>query len=92
MRPIWARNTPAPRGAGASTDALAEIEAQILVPLAVVMRAAGARDFDTEPVRPLVEAAEIDLIAGCDLARLGYFKQAYALWRAWFEQTFLALI
>jgi hypothetical protein len=44
-----------------------------------------------ERVRPTVESANIDMIAGCELARCGYFKQAYALWRAWLEQALFAL-
>lgn len=44
-----------------------------------------------EAVRSLIQHANTDLIAGCELSRGGYFKQAYALWRAWYEQIFLAL-
>lgn len=46
---------------------------------------------DLVEIRKLIAAAESDLIAGCGLARLGYMKQAYSLWRSWFEQCLFAL-
>ncbi|NYF21626.1 hypothetical protein HDC36_003095 [Xanthomonas sp. JAI131] len=44
-----------------------------------------------DQVRPLIKSASEDLIAGCELARLGFLKQAYTLWRSWFEQAIFAL-
>ncbi|WP_313254817.1 hypothetical protein [Stenotrophomonas acidaminiphila] len=42
-------------------------------------------------ISQLYSNAENDLVAGCELARNGYFKQAYALWRSWFEQAVFGL-
>jgi hypothetical protein len=42
-------------------------------------------------MRLLYDNAANDLVAGCELARLGYFKQAYSLWRSWFEQVLFGL-
>ncbi|WP_353086104.1 hypothetical protein [Stenotrophomonas sp.] len=42
-------------------------------------------------ISQLYENAENDLVAGCELARNGYFKQAYSLWRSWFEQAVFGL-
>lgn len=42
-------------------------------------------------VRFLEQSANADLTAGCELARSGYLKQAYSLWRSWFEQSLFAL-
>jgi hypothetical protein len=41
--------------------------------------------------RSLHSTARGDLVAGCELARSGYFKQAYSLWRSWYEQSIFAL-
>ncbi|WP_153066528.1 MULTISPECIES: hypothetical protein [Xanthomonas] len=46
---------------------------------------------EVSQVRPLVASAAEDLTAGCELARLGFLKQAYTLWRSWFEQVIFAL-
>lgn len=47
-------------------------------------------DF-VEQVRPTFSSALLDLTAGCELARCGYQKQAYSLWRSWYEQSLFAL-
>ncbi|HEX4403882.1 MAG TPA: hypothetical protein VH560_03590 [Polyangia bacterium] len=44
-----------------------------------------------ESVESLFESARFDLVAGVELARGGYFKQTYSLWRSWYEQTLFAL-
>jgi len=41
--------------------------------------------------RALISTANTDLVAGCELARFGYLKQAYSLWRSWYEQVIFAL-
>ncbi len=48
-------------------------------------------DVETSSLDSLHVSCKVDLVAGCELARTGYFKQAYALWRAWFEQSLFAL-
>ncbi len=54
-----------------------------------------AREFagpdEVDAVGTLNTAAVHDLVAGCELARLGFMKQAYTLWRSWFEQAMFAL-
>lgn len=88
MRPIWATDAPVREG-GNVFEELANLE---LVG-ASYLEAILAAPFLTEvsSVLPIAEAAEIDLRAGCELARGGYFKQAYSLWRSWFEQTIFSL-
>lgn len=39
----------------------------------------------------IADAARLDLIAGVELARAGYLRQACVLWRSWLEQTLFAL-
>lgn len=41
--------------------------------------------------KELISTANIDLIAGCEMARFGYLKQAYTLWRSWYEQVLFSL-
>ena len=42
-------------------------------------------------IESLIDTAFVDLVAGCEMARCGYLKQAYTLWRSWFEQVMFAL-
>lgn len=57
-----------------------------------VVRAFDAvTDSAIEAAESLLMTAKIDLVAGCEMARCGYLKQAYTLWRSWFEQSFFAL-
>ncbi len=44
-----------------------------------------------EELSSLSKSAHIDLVGGCEMARTGYIKQAYSLWRSWFEQTIFYL-
>lgn len=44
-----------------------------------------------EELSSLFKSACTDLVAGCEMARTGYIKQAYSLWRSWFEQTIFFL-
>lgn len=39
----------------------------------------------------LMRSAHRDLAGGCEMARTGYLKQAYSLWRSWFEQAIFFL-
>ena len=48
-------------------------------------------DDSTRDIQFLEYSANADLAAGCELARSGYLKQAYSLWRSWFEQSLFAL-
>lgn len=42
-------------------------------------------------IHSISQSAITDLVSGCELARAGYFKQAYSLWRSWFEQAIFSL-
>ena len=33
-------------------------------------------------IESLIYTASVDLVAGCEMARCGYLKQAYTLWRS----------
>lgn len=48
------------------------------------------KDYVSE-VHFLLRSGNNDLVAGCELARAGYLKQAYSLWRSWFEQAMFTL-
>ncbi|MCK8497232.1 hypothetical protein [Myxococcus fulvus] len=93
FRKIWDRNSTTPPSATEpAINEFCQLEAEA--------RALGKLSFEAakkshgidivEPLASLLVAAETDLIAGCDLARHGYLKQAYALWRSWFEELLIA--
>lgn len=44
-----------------------------------------------EDLSSLMRSAHMDLVGGCEIARAGYMKQAYSLWRSWFEQSIFYL-
>jgi len=46
---------------------------------------------DANESKVLIASANTDLVAGIELARFGYLKQAYTLWRSWYEQVLFAL-
>lgn len=92
VRAIWERALPPPDGLADSIQRLTEIAARGVQELNNSLAAAVRVHLDlAERVRPTVDSANVDMIAGCELARCGYFKQAYALWRAWLEQAMFAL-
>ena len=59
--------------------------------IAVLRKFEVSTDSDIKEAGSLLKTASVDLIAGCELARCGYLKQAYTLWRSWFEQSLFAL-
>lgn len=48
-------------------------------------------DERVDNIEPIVRHALADFVAGCELVRAGYIRQAYALWRSWLEQVVFAL-
>ena len=91
MRPIWERQGTQATDGPAELLTLAQAEVDAVAPLRGALFAAQTRGIDTEPVTTIMDAAEVDLAVGCGIARVGYFKQAYALWRSWFEQVMFSL-
>lgn len=94
MRPIWDCNSvPTSDGLSESEKSLFELEGCAKRQASLSLDAANAvygRSV-VDPLRTLVHTAGVDLTAGCELARAGYFKQAYSLWRSWFEESLLAI-
>lgn len=96
VRSCWQANLPLPQelldAAAPEVRELCQLEADARLFLErqlMAMRALLGDDAIAE-IEPLISSANLDLCAGCELARLGYLKQAYALWRAWFEQIIFA--
>jgi hypothetical protein len=94
IRPIWEIDTPV-TVSEAEPKLLLELEALITETLknyheiARVFEVAG--DSDINAAKSLLSAANVDLVAGCEMARFGYLKQAYTLWRSWLEQVIFTL-
>jgi len=89
IRPVWettgadsAQTAPGPEleRFGATETACSEL-------LVVLHDAAAHVGADVGAVTGTLDSARQDLSAGCVLARAGYSKQAYTLWRSWYEQT-----
>jgi len=94
IRPIWSqRIDPAPADADPQTKLLLSLETATINQIEAAYQAALQvhHEDNVESVLPLLDSASADLVSGCELARGGYFKQAYALWRAWYEQTLFAI-
>ncbi|WXH27905.1 hypothetical protein WA016_01837 [Myxococcus stipitatus] len=94
IRPIWSQRIgPTLAPDAPHTAQLLSIEAATIGHLDAAYRAALKvhHEENVEAVSPLLNSASADLVSGCELARSGYFKQAYALWRAWYEQTLFAI-
>ncbi len=92
IRAVWERDSPPPAGLPAPVQRLTDIVARGIRELNQSAEAASRVHGDvTERIKPIVESANIDMMAGCELARCGYFKQAYSLWRSWLEQAIFAL-
>lgn len=92
IRPIWERDSPAPAGLPDPVQRLTELGARSIRQLSLSVDAATHVHGEiVERIRPIIESANVDMVAGCELARCGYFKQAYSLWRSWLEQAMFAL-
>lgn len=93
IRPIWHSGSLNPKGLNAEICLLLAIEQRISAASDVYLRLAR-EVIDEEYIDDLSsldKSARTDLIGGCEMARTGYLKQAYSLWRSWFEQTIFYL-
>lgn len=93
IRPIWHRDSLNPEGLNAEISSLLAIEQRISVASDVYLGLAREvidKEY-IEDLSSLSKSARTDLIGGCEMARTGYLKQAYSLWRSWFEQTIFYL-
>jgi hypothetical protein len=91
MRPIWDRLSAPQADILPEIAALRALEKEAHQPLVEAVTLASQVGVEVDSVKELIDAAETDLCAGCEVAAAGYFKQAYALWRSWLEQSVFAL-
>jgi hypothetical protein len=93
IRPIWNQEAALPEGLPPQVEQLVALAEAAVRQSRLSLDAAGHLhpEASVEAIEPIAEAANIDMVAGCEMARAGYFKQAYSLWRGWFEQTLFAL-
>ncbi len=94
IRPIWAIDRALKISEKEPNDLL-QLESLIRETLKSYLSIVRAFELSTESnistVELLVRAASVDLVAACEMARSGYMKQAYTLWRSWYEQVIFAL-
>ena len=94
IRPVW-KMDQSPDIEEGEPKSLLELEALIgrtLQSYLIILRAFEAStNANIQSVESLLLTASVDLVAGCEMARCGYLKQAYTLWRSWFEQAILGL-
>lgn len=93
IRPAW---SPALRNRGhlpAQVLALLDVEERIVSASKVYVDLARtlAGEEYVDELASLMRSAHRDLAGGCEMARTGYLKQAYSLWRSWFEQSIFFL-
>lgn len=91
IRPAWASTDKL--ALGGAEESLHRLEKIMLEEQSIYLDCARIflGDERVEEVGALLSAAKEDLVAGCELARAGYSKQAFTLWRSWFEQEMFAL-
>jgi hypothetical protein len=93
IRPVWNPSFPAHGELRKEVLALLEVENRIVKASDVflnLIRVLVDEDYVDE-LSSLSKSAHNDLIGGCEMARTGYVKQAYSLWRSWFEQSIFFL-
>lgn len=94
IRAVWQRQTqPTGQSEGAIQLLACEADASNATAafISLISKVDAFPDGEIKEVQKLCQAGEIDLVAGCEMARAGYFKQAYSLWRSWFEQSLFAI-
>ena len=93
IRGVWEIEGPLPAVADGNVHALLELERFAIdaVKLCCKTAIAFVDEGNVANVHFLQQSAQADLVAGCELARAGYLKQAYSLWRSWFEQSIFSL-
>lgn len=93
IRPIWNTSFQADAQHRPEVSALLEVEKRIANATSLyldIARLFADEDYVKE-LSSLSKSAQNDLIGGCEMARTGYAKQAYSLWRSWFEQSIFFL-
>lgn len=93
IRPIWSDVVRDRGHLSAEVTHLLEVEQRIVRAAETYMsllRIVCDTDYVDEQT-PLLKSAHKDLIGGSEMARAGYLKQAYSLWRSWFEQSIFLL-
>jgi hypothetical protein len=92
LRPSWQHDLPL---WGPHIEPIAQLMSIESIAREQVERSLNALPPDLQTsidaIRPIIETANVDLTIGCDVARGGHLKQAFSLWRAWFEQSLFAL-
>jgi hypothetical protein len=93
IRPIWRLQAGAPAAPDGPVTRLLEIEKTTIDAFELCSSLAPVYlgESQARGTAFLNQSAKVDLVAGCELARCGYLKQAYALWRSWFEQSLFSL-
>lgn len=93
IRPIWDASLPTHEQLRKEERSLLEVETRIEKASDVfldLVRILADKDYVDE-LSSLSRSAHSDLVGGCEMARAGYVKQAYSLWRSWFEQSIFFL-
>lgn len=93
IRPIWSSVVPDHGQLRAEITELLAVERRIVDASKTYLKLSRVL-WDPEYVdelEALMRSSHNDLIAGCEVARAGYLKQAYSLWRSWFEQSIFLL-
>lgn len=89
IRPVWIQDNDAIHAPNGEVADLLTTEKKIIENKNNLLRATASLfdDYYVKELTPLLDSAQRDLTAGCELARTGYLKQSYSLWRSWFEQS-----
>jgi len=93
IRPVWNTAVPKRGDLPAEVVALLAVEERIVRASDVYLELARilAEEEYVDELASLMRSAHRDLTGGCEMARTGYIKQAYSLWRSWFEQSIFFL-
>lgn len=93
IRPVWQIDSQIPNFPETQINELLEVERAAIeaVALCAALALAVIDESHVQSIDFLHRSAKSDLVAGCELARAGYLKQAYSLWRSWFEQSLFSL-
>ncbi|MCA8133947.1 hypothetical protein [Burkholderia cepacia] len=93
IRAVWEISSKIPASPHEAVNTLISLETSILESGERCL--AFAKAFIDEDIvagiQSICQSAINDLVSGCELARAGYFKQAYSLWRSWFEQSIFSI-
>jgi hypothetical protein len=93
IRAIWNTSSPDSAPLAEAESSLLDIEHRIVNATDTYNQLAqifSDKDYVIE-LSSLIRSARNDLVGGCEMARAGYIKQAYSLWRSWFEQSIFFL-